>query len=125
MTTFLLDANLSPKTAQFLTATFGFDVVSLLATQQGTLRDADVVVVARREGRTIITLDLDFGELYHERRPLGIGVIILRLEDQTVASVNRALARFFRSVAASIDLSRSLVIIEEARVRVRQEEHEE
>lgn len=41
MSAFLLDANLSPKLARFLTATFGFDVESLLALGLGHLPDTE------------------------------------------------------------------------------------
>lgn len=118
MTRFLLDANLSPKTAQFLTDTFGFDVVSLLTLRQGALRDEDVIALATGERRIIITLDLDFGELYYLRGQVGMGVSILRLNDQTVEWVNQTLERFFRDAAPTLELERALVIVEETRVRV-------
>jgi predicted nuclease of predicted toxin-antitoxin system len=127
MTKFLLDANLSPKTAQFLSQTFGLDAVSLVTLGQGGLADADVIALAEAEDRVIITLDLDFGELYHQRAAGEIGVMILRLRDETRTAVEAALARFFRTVAVTIDLDRTLVIIEETRIRVvrpRQEEQD-
>lgn len=118
MTKFLLDANLSPRTAQFLGQTFGFDAVSLVALGQGGLPDTAVIALAKAEGRTIITLDLDFGELYYQQEAGSVGVIIVRLRNETRSAVETALARFFHTTDATIDLDRSLVIIEEARIRV-------
>lgn len=116
---FLLDANLSPITREFPESTFNLDVTDLLSLSLGYLTDLDVVELARREGRIIVTLDLDFGEIYHQRAGGDLGVIIVRLADQTVESVNRVLERFFRTEAASIPLDRSLVVVEAHRVRIR------
>jgi predicted nuclease of predicted toxin-antitoxin system len=52
----LLDANLSPRTASFLSVTFGFDVVALLDMGLGHLDDDQVVAMAKREQRVVITL---------------------------------------------------------------------
>ncbi len=64
MNKFLLDANLSPRTRAYLSHTFHFDVTDLQSRQLGTLPDEDVIVLAKAEGRIIITLDKDFGEIY-------------------------------------------------------------
>ena len=66
----------------------------------------------------MITFDLDFGELYHLLHRGEFGVIILRLEDQTVESVNRVLDRFFSSDLTDLDLEHSLVVLDEDRVRI-------
>lgn len=61
----LLDANLAPRTATFLIATFGFDVVALLDLGLAHVDDDEVIAIAKREQRVIITFDLGFGRLYH------------------------------------------------------------
>jgi predicted nuclease of predicted toxin-antitoxin system len=119
VTRFLLDANISPETRTYLAVTFGFDVIDLLTEQQAFLPDEEVVALAKRAQRVLITHDLDFGELYHLKERGDFGVIILRLADQTVESVNRVLGQFFSDPAtAEIPLTTSLVVIEEHRVRV-------
>ena len=115
MSTFLLDVNLSPETGAFLRKTFAFDVARSTPPE---LPDEAVVDLAKREQRVIITLDQDFGEIYYLRERGRVGVLVLRLRDQTVASVNRALAAFFRTQAHDIDLKTSLVVIDEYQVRV-------
>ncbi len=119
MSRFLLDANLSPETAQYLGATLGLDVLDLAGQGLGRLTDGAVVALAQRQQRVIITLDMDFGELYHRRERGRLGVIIHRLRDESIESVNAVLCRFFRGHAAEIDLARSLVVLDEARVRIR------
>ena len=121
MSRFLLDANLSPETGAFLRATFGFDVVDLLTLGLSHTTDREVVAMAKREARVVITFDLDFGKIYHQSERGQVGAIVLRLEDQTVESVNRVLGRFFAGVAATVALDRSLVVVDETRVRITSE----
>jgi predicted nuclease of predicted toxin-antitoxin system len=115
---FLLDANLSPRTGTFLQEAFGFNVVHAGDLVPPGAPDEDVVAAAQRQQRVIITLDPDFGELYHTREKGRLGVIVLRLRNQTRPSVNRVLEAFFRTEAETIELATSLVVIDEARVRV-------
>ncbi len=122
MTKFLLDANLSPQTSAYLSDTFHFDVSDLQSRQQGNLPDEDVVLLACAERRVIITFDKDFGEIYYLRERGKVGVIVLRIEDQTVESVNKVLYTFFSEQAKDIDLTTSLVIIEPNTIRVMHKE---
>jgi predicted nuclease of predicted toxin-antitoxin system len=117
----LLDANLSPETAAYLRATIDFDVVDLLTLGQSRLSDREIVAMAKRDRRVVITFDLDFGKIYHQWERGQIGVIVLRLEDHTVESVNAVLGRFFANVAAKIPLERSLIVVDESRVRIASE----
>lgn len=118
MTPLLLDANLSPLSAHYLTSRFAFDVAHLRTLGLGELSDDEVVALARREGRTIVTFDLDFGDIYRRWERGRFGVILLRLDDQTSSAVNRVLDRFFRLEAANIDLVTSLVVLDGKRTRV-------
>ncbi len=77
-----------------------------------------MIALARREARVNVTFDLDIAEIYHRHEPGQFGVILLRLSDQTVDSVNATLLRFFRDDGSAIVLDRSLVVIDERRVRV-------
>lgn len=118
MSKFLLDANLSPETREYLATRHGLDVIDLITVRKAALSDAEVVELARIEQRVIVTFDLDFGEIYHFAARGQIGVIILRLDDQTVESVNQVLDAFLTSIAGDIDLDKSLVILDEHRARV-------
>ena len=67
----------------------------------------------------MITFELDFGEIYHPSARGRVGITVLRLAHQSAASVNRALGRYFADPAsAAIPFERSLVVIDDARVRV-------
>ena len=82
------------------------------------LPDADILDKARNEDRTVIAFDLDFGDLLAAGGQSGPSVVILRLGDQTPASVNprllAALARCEAELAAG-----AVVIVEESRYRMR------
>lgn len=118
MTKYLLDANLSPLTRQFLERQFDLDVIDLASEGLSSLPDEDVVALAKRSDRVIITFDLDFGEMYYLREPGTFGVIILRLVNQTVEAVNGVLGNFFSQLADQIYIDFSLIVIDEDRVRI-------
>jgi len=113
----LLNANLSHETASFL-RNLGFDVLCLLEEGLGAITDEEVVELAKKESRIIITFDLDFGQLYHFREEGKVGVIILRLKDQTVEATNVVLKRFFEDFKGEEkQLRKGLVVVEEDRYR--------
>jgi len=115
---FLLDANLSPKTRQYLEGKFNFDIIDLITENKHGLTDEAVIKLAKKEKRIIITFDLDFGEIYYFSERGKVGIIVLRIENQTVESVNRVLDKFFQKEAKNIDLEKSLVVIDENKVRI-------
>ncbi len=118
---FLLDANISSETAEFLRRRFSFDVVALDEIRQDRLNDPDVINLAIQENRIIITQDLDFGELFHQTS-LSFGVIILRLHNQRVPPVNATLEKFFNQTETSLIFEQNpntLVVIDETSARIR------
>lgn len=114
----LLNANLSPETVQFLRKELDLDVECLLEENLGSLPDEEVVEIAKDEGRVIVTFDLDFGQIYHFREPERVGVIVLRLRNQTVEVVNRRLKEFFSDFKDLELLPSSLVVVDETRYRI-------
>ncbi len=118
MSKFLLDANLSPKTRAFLEEALGLDAEDLLTRSLSHLPDEEVIALAKREQRVIITFDRGFGERYYHQERGQLGIIVLRLSNQRRLVVEQSLSRFFEAEAPHIDLDTSLVIIEDAGVRV-------
>lgn len=114
----LLDANLSPKTRKYLEKKFDFNVIDLITENKYGMTDEQVIKLAKKEKRIIITFDLDFGEIYYFNERGKVGTIVLRLENQTVESVNKVLDKFFQKEAKNIDLERSLVVIDENKIRI-------
>jgi predicted nuclease of predicted toxin-antitoxin system len=112
---FLLDANLSPRVARFLADRFHLDVTSLQGQGLGQLPDHEVITLARRQGRVIITLDQDYSDYFLDapRPPVGIIYLDLTSRLRYIPAINRVLADFFAHHAATIDLEDALVVIRE------------
>lgn len=113
MTSFLVDANLSPRIAKFLETELGFDALSIRKMGFAELPDLEVLRLANRLGRVLITRDSDFAKEPGLADSYLAGVIYLRVDDENtrMAKIKELLAEFFRVHAESIDLEHSTVII--------------
>jgi len=117
---FLADENISPESAEHLEA-LGYPCRSLCREGPRQLSDREIVSLAKREGRVILTHDLDFGQIYYFAEEGQVGILVLRLRHQTVEVVNDVLQRFLRSEALTEQqLQKSLVILAETTYRVYQ-----
>jgi predicted nuclease of predicted toxin-antitoxin system len=67
MIAFLADENISPESADHLEA-LGYACHSLRREGLWRLSDSEIVAMAKREGRIILTHDLDFGEFTISQR---------------------------------------------------------
>lgn len=117
MLSLLLNANLSPETAGFLRKEFGFDVRCIIEENLGKMPDQEIAALAKKEKRVIVTSDLDFGQIYHFDDSSRLGVIVLRLSDQTIENVNAKLKKFFTDYKDYQTLNHSLVVVEDKRYR--------
>ncbi len=116
----LLDENLSPLTTDFLHSALGHDVQRISVRALGRrLDDEEISELAHREGRFIMTFDLEFGEHFFSCRFTPPGVIVLRLRDQRPEHVNALLPRFFARYPTAEDIQNKLFVVTEGRTRVR------
>ena len=83
---FLSDMGVSRSTAEELRRR-EHDVIHLSEEKLHRLPDDEILNLARRERRVILTFDLDFGDLLAAGAFSLPSVIIFRLQDQTPASV--------------------------------------
>jgi predicted nuclease of predicted toxin-antitoxin system len=81
---FLLDESADLPLQGHLRAT-GHDATAIAHEYPGALIDEDVLDIAVREDRILITNDRDFGELVFRRRLPHRGVILFRLGDEAIA----------------------------------------
>jgi predicted nuclease of predicted toxin-antitoxin system len=119
---FLLDENISPQTERLLKY-WGYDVSSIAEKNIRGVDDLEVIRVAKKEKRVIITQDLDFGRLYYFMMKGDVGITVIRQKKaQTVEVVNQALKRLFEFVRKeNINeeiIARSLSIISERKIRI-------
>jgi predicted nuclease of predicted toxin-antitoxin system len=117
---FLADENISPESAAHL-ETLGYPCLSLCREGPRQLSDREIIALAKREERVILTHDLDFGQIYYFAEQGQVGILVLRLRHQIVEVVNDVLQRFLRSEALTEQqLGKSLVILSETIYRVYQ-----
>lgn len=111
---FLCDENMPGPIVEALAAR-GLDVVWAAALCPG-ISDHEVLALAERQRRTLITLDKDFGELATKRAPGGHGVVLLRLPRQPLP---QAAAQVAAAIAARSDWADHVSVIEPGRIRMR------
>jgi predicted nuclease of predicted toxin-antitoxin system len=87
---------------------------------EGLIRPPDPMIAAKAlaEGRTVLTFDLDFGDILAIARSQAPSVVIFRLRNQTPAAVNPRLFRVIGDCAADL-ASGAIVIVEDDGFRVR------
>jgi len=81
MPKFLLNANLSRETKDFLKI-LGYEAETVAKFSLGKAKDQEIVKFAQKHGYIIITLDMDFGEIYYFASQPPIGIVILKLKNQ-------------------------------------------
>jgi predicted nuclease of predicted toxin-antitoxin system len=94
---FLVDESTGPSAAEWLSAQ-GHEVFSVYDSARGM--DDDEIMKKVFEGNWIlITNDKDFGEQVYRERKHHHGIILLRLDDERVASKIEVLKRLLKSHA--------------------------
>ena len=119
MLKFLLDANLSFETRDYLNS-LGYKTFAAAQFNLSDAEDSKIIEFAKRENLMLITLDLDFGQIYYFSAPIPSGMIILKLNIQTVESVNKHLARLIESrILQNKKYHKSLIIVDEKKIRIK------
>lgn len=114
---FLADMGVSMTTIGALRRS-GREAVHLSELGKITLPDHEIVVLARDEGRVILTFDLDFGTLLAYARTSKPSVIIFRLRDQTPASVTPRLMLILEACEEVLS-SGAVVAVDDEGYRIR------
>src|SRR5438477_7366269 len=76
--------------------------------------DATILERGRTDGRVVLTVDLDFGELLAASRQATPSVIIFRLRDQTPASITPRVLLVISERLADLD-NGAIVVVEDRR----------
>jgi predicted nuclease of predicted toxin-antitoxin system len=113
---FLIDESAELSLAAFLRER-GYDTTTVVRDYVRSLRDREILEIARREKRIIITNDKDFGELVYRSLLQHHGVILFRMGDESLqlklALLDRLLIEF------SDRLEASFVVVTENKLRFR------
>ncbi len=113
---FKTDENLPTEAADLLRAA-GHDAVTVGEQRLSGSVDTTVGSVCQREGRALVTLDLDFADIKTYPPDRYPGFIVLRLVREDKASALRAIARTIPLLTSESVVGR-LWIVEEHQVRI-------
>lgn len=115
---FLIDKALSPRTVAYLIEN-GYNAVRADTVIPGTVvEDETIFNYAIENGYYIITADLDFGAILAYTKSKRPSTIILRLEDQRIANINRLLLQVLPKIAKALE-DGSIIIIQENQIRIK------
>ncbi len=115
---FKLDENLPVDLAHILCAA-GHDAVTVIEQCLEGARDSDLASVCKREGRAILTLDMDFADIRTYPPEAYPGIVVLRPGSQSRDRILSTGSRLL-NVLTGATLSGQLWIVEDSRIRVRQ-----
>lgn len=112
----LLDQCVYDSTRRLLLG-LGHDVVTAAGLGVARAEDVELLRLARRDQRLLVTRDRDFGGLVMIES-LATGVLYLRIRPATVEAVHQQLRRVLET-HAEVDLRQSFVVVEPGRYRLR------
>ncbi len=113
---FLTDENVATSVVRALREA-GFDVKDIKEEQLHGVSDNDVLRLASREDRIIITHDKDFANVLSFFRMKHKGIILLRLQNQHSSNVSQVLLHVLQSKLAK-KIQNNLVIISDTKVTI-------
>ncbi len=108
---------LSPLLATWLVDR-GHDAVHAISLGMATAADTEVIALACRECRTVVTADLDYPRLLAAARSTEPSLILFRGGNWSEADVRARMDALLRSFVAT-DIEGSILVVERLRVRRR------
>jgi predicted nuclease of predicted toxin-antitoxin system len=111
----LLDENIGSTVAAELRLS-KFDVLNIAESKPG-MADINVLDLALKQKRIVITLDKDFGQLVYAYSRKHAGVILLRLTDESPKNISKILNLIFKQHRGK--LKNKFVAATETKIRLR------
>ena len=111
---FLVDMPLSPALTAWLRDQ-GHDAVHAADLGLNRAPDIDIMARAKREGRTIVTADLDYPRLLALARTTEPSLILFRNGDWSEADVIARMGEVLRAMTAA-DIAQSIIVVDRDRV---------
>lgn len=109
----LADENIPLSVIKFLRER-GQDVVTLHELNRLGIADIEVIDLAEKDNRIVLTLDLDFGHMYYFARREKVSIIVIRPKTPLPEEIIKLSSKF-------LDLNiepKGLVIISEKKIRI-------
>lgn len=113
-----LDANIGRRGIELLRGA-GHDVMTVRDQKREGAADEAIFVTCVGEGRALITLDRDFGEVLRFPPDQSAGIVILDLGPRATPAALLARVADFLAVATTEKLEGALWIVQPGRVRIR------
>jgi len=113
---FLLDMPVSSLLLQVLEA-YGHEGIHAYQIGKDRAPDTELIDIARREGRTVITADLDFPRLLALSMAEGPGIILFRGGNYSDVEMCDLLDRVLSSISIHV-LKESVCVVDKKRIRV-------
>ena len=111
----LLDENIGIIVAAALREK-GYDVTSILEDTPGST-DQEVLGLAKKEKRIVVTLDRDFGSLVFRDSERHVGVLFLRLRKENTKTVIRVINSVLSQYGSK--LKGKFIVASESSIRIR------
>ena len=108
----LIDENISPATAEFLSSK-DYDVKTVRENNIGA-SDREIVELAEKENRCIVTQDSDFGEIYYFSNEENLKIAVVKPSRQRISTINKLLERQLPKIENE---DYGLFIIQEEQIR--------
>lgn len=118
MMNFKIDENLPVEAADLLRH-HGHDAATVIEQNMSGETDESIAAVCRREGRVLITLDLDFADIRTYPPSQYPGLIVMRVRQQNKTTVTSMIERISHAIGQEV-LSGKLWIVDEERIRIRE-----
>jgi predicted nuclease of predicted toxin-antitoxin system len=114
----LADENVPPEAVKIMRRK-GVDIVSVIEFSLG-LSDMEVLDLANREGRVLMTFDKDFGELVVREKMKIKGLILLRFVPKSPQQIAE---KVWRVLTSGIPVENNLLIVREHTIRLVELKH--
>ena len=120
---FKLDENFGTRTQQLFLAA-GHDVSTVGSQKLCGCPDRQLFEICGREGRCLVTLDVDFGDVTRFPPDRGAGIVVLRLPRNPTLPILESLVDTLLRALGDRPLVGRLWMVEPGRIRVHQTEAE-
>jgi predicted nuclease of predicted toxin-antitoxin system len=112
----LVDENVPGNVREWLKLR-GFSTVNISDTDLKGSEDTEIAEYAAKNGMTILTLDTDFAQIYHDSYKGKLGVIVVKAAPATSATILETVIAAQRRINMK-EIQNKLVIVTKKKIRI-------
>lgn len=113
---FLVDESVTRNIKEWLKKQ-GFDTINVSSTNLKGAKDQEIAEYAAKNNLTILTLDTDFAQIYHNSPKGTLGVIVVRVSHSTPSTILETLSRAHEKINLK-KTHNQLIIISQRKIRM-------